>query len=434
MKKSIYWFRKNLRLRDNPSLFNAINDNDEIIFIYIIDLQTYNPNGLDIHEIGDFRKKFMMESVLDLEKNLKSKKIHLHVFEGDKFKILEEIRSSHGIDTIYCSKEVGWYEEEDEKKLIDKNFELIMSEDPHLIEERELPFNLDNLPLIFTPFRKKVEKNSKIRNEIRELPTIKKAIVSTDLKFLSKIEVNNIINHSNTAYPFEGGERNALERFKSYLWESHNIAKYKETRNGLIGTEYSSKFSAYLSTGSISPVTIYHEIKKFEREVKKNSSTYWLIFELMWREFFRYVTKKGKKNIFMINGINGNIFNRNFNSDIDLFKKWCDGETGQEFIDANMVELNTTGFMSNRGRQNVASYLINDLDLNWIWGAAYFESKLIDYDVASNWCNWMYMAGVGNNVRNWAFNPTKQSDMYDKAGKFRSLWLNKKFGQQIIDF
>ena len=434
MKKSIYWFRKNLRLRDNPSLFNAINDNDEIIFIYIIDLQTYNPNGLDIHEIGDFRKKFIMESVLDLEKNLKSKKIHLHVFEGDKFKILEEIRSSHGIDTIYCSKEVGWYEEEDEKKLIDKNFELIMSEDPHLIEERELPFNLDNLPLIFTPFRKKVEKNSKIRNEIRELPTIKKAIVSTDLKFLSKIEVNNIINHSNTAYPFEGGERNALERLKSYLWESHNIAKYKETRNGLIGTEYSSKFSAYLSTGSISPVTIYHEIKKFEREVKKNSSTYWLIFELMWREFFRYVTKKGKKNIFMINGINGNIFNRNFNSDIDLFKKWCDGETGQEFIDANMVELNTTGFMSNRGRQNVASYLINELDLNWTWGAAYFESKLIDYDVASNWCNWMYMAGVGNNVRNWAFNPTKQSDMYDKAGKFRSLWLNKKFGQQIIDF
>ena len=394
MKKSIYWFRKNLRLRDNPSLFNAINDNAEIIFIYIIDLQTYNPNGLDIHEIGDFRKKFMMESVLDLEKNLKSKKIHLHVFEGDKFKILEEIRSSHGIDTIYCSKEVGWYEEEDEKKLIDKNFELIMSEDPHLIEERELPFNLDNLPLIFTPFRKKVEKNSKIRNEIRELPTIKKAIVSTDLKFLSKIEVNNIINHSNTAYPFEGGERNALERLKSYLWESHNIAKYKETRNGLIGTEYSSKFSAYLSTGSISPVTIYHEIKKFEREVKKNSSTYWLIFELMWREFFRYVTKKGKKNIFKINGINGNIFNRNFNSDIDLFKKWCNGETGQEFIDANMVELNSTGFMSNRGRQNVASYLINDLDLNWTWGAAYFESKLIDYDVASNWCNWMYMAGV----------------------------------------
>ena len=434
MKKSIYWFRKNLRLRDNPSLFNAIKDNDEIIFIYINDLKPYNPNGLDIHEIGDFRKKFVIESVLDLEKNLKSKNIHLHTFEGDKIKILDEIRSSHGIDTIYCSKEVGWYEEEDEKKLIDNNFELIMSEDPHLIEERELPFNLDNLPLIFTPFRKKVEKNSKIRDEIRELPSVKKPIVNTELKFLSKIEVNNIINHSKTAYPFEGGERNALKRLKSYLWESNNITKYKETRNGLIGTEYSSKFSAYLSTGSISPVTIYHEIRRFEKEVKKNSSTYWLIFELMWREFFRYVTKKGKRNIFMINGINGNIFNRNFNSNLNLFKKWCNGETGQEFIDANMLELNSTGFMSNRGRQNVASYLINELDLNWTWGAAYFESKLIDYDVASNWCNWMYMAGVGNNVRNWTFNPSKQSEMYDKGGKFRSLWLNKKLRQQIIEF
>jgi deoxyribodipyrimidine photo-lyase len=434
MKKSIYWFRKNLRLRDNPSLFNAIKDNDEIIFIYIYDLKTYNPNGLDIHEIGDFRKKFVIESVLDLEKNLKSKNIHLHTFEGDKIKILDEIRSSHGIDTIYCSKEVGWYEEEDEKKLIDNNYELIMSEDPHLIEERELPFHLDNLPLIFTPFRKKVEKNSKIRDDIRELPSVKKAIVNTELKFLSKIEVNNIINHSKTAYPFEGGERNALERLKSYLWESNNITKYKETRNGLIGTEYSSKFSAYLSTGSISPVTIYHEIKRFEKEVKKNSSTYWLIFELMWREFFRYVAKKGKKDIFMINGINGNIFNRNFNSDINLFKKWCNGKTGQEFIDANMVELNSTGYMSNRGRQNVASYLINELDLNWTWGAAYFESKLIDYDVASNWCNWMYMAGVGNNIRNWAFSPSKQSEMYDKGGKFRSLWLNKKLRQQIIEF
>ena len=99
-----------------------------------------------------------------------------------------------------------------------------------------------------------------------------------------------------------------------------------------------------------------------------------------------------------------------------------------------MVELNSTGFMSNRGRQNVASYLINELDLNWKWGAAYFENKLIDYDVASNWCNWMYMAGVGNNVRNWAFNPVKQSEVYDKSEKFRSIWLKKKLRQQIIDF
>ena len=186
--------------------------------------------------------------------------------------------------------------------------------------------------------------------------------------------------------------------------------------------------------GCLSPVSIYHEIKKYEKEIKKNSSTYWLIFEILWREFFRYVYLKGKNNIFIKNGINGNIFNKNFKNDIELFNKWKNGKTGQDFIDANMIELNETGFMSNRGRQNVASYLVNNLDVNWIWGASFFEKNLIDYDVSSNWCNWMYISGVGNNVKNWVFNPVRQSDMYDKRGNFRQIWLKKKIGQQNIEF
>ena len=216
--------------------------------------------------------------------------------------------------------------------------------------------------------------------------------------------------------------------------ENKGIETYKETRNGLIGTEYSSKLSSYLSLGCLSPVSIYHEIKKYEKEIKKNSSTYWLIFEILWREFFRYVYLKGKNNIFIKNGINGNIFNKNFKNDIELFNKWKNGKTGQDFIDANMIELNETGFMSNRGRQNVASYLVNNLDVNWILGASFFEKNLIDYDVSSNWCNWMYISGVGNNVKNWVFNPVRQSDMYDKRGNFRQIWLKKKIGQQNIEF
>ena len=236
----------------------------------------------------------------------------------------------------------------------------------------------------------------------------------------------------NSSYPFVGGENNGLNRLKNYLWKSKNIEKYKETRNGLIGTEYSSKFSAYLCLGCISPVMIYQEVKRYEKEIKKNSSTYWLIFELLWREFFRYVYLKAKNKIFLKEGINGNIFSKNFNNDLKLFEKWKRGETGQEFIDANMKELKETGFMSNRGRQNVASYLINNLDLNWVWGASFFEKHLIDYDVTSNWCNWMYIAGVGNNTRNWVFNPERQSELHDKKGIYRSMWLKKK-GQLNID-
>lgn len=103
--------------------------------------------------------------------------------------------------------------------------------------------------------------------------------------------------------------------------------------------------------------------------------------------------------------------------------KWIEGETGDDFVDANMIELKTTGFMSNRGRQNVASYLVHKLNLDWRVGAAWFESMLIDYDVTSNYGNWIYAAGVGNDPRDRVFNTKKQAGMYDKSGAYRKLWL-----------
>jgi deoxyribodipyrimidine photo-lyase len=106
-------------------------------------------------------------------------------------------------------------------------------------------------------------------------------------------------------------------------------------------------------------------------------------------------------------------------------QKWINGETEVDFVDANMIELKHTGFMSNRGRQNVASYLCNDLKLDWRYGAAYFEQQLIDYDVCSNWGNWAYLAGVGNDPRgNRYFNIEKQANDYDKNKSFRNLWEN----------
>jgi deoxyribodipyrimidine photo-lyase len=114
----------------------------------------------------------------------------------------------------------------------------------------------------------------------------------------------------------------------------------------------------------------------------------------------------------------------NWRKDKNLFFKWTDGLTGIPFIDANMRELNLTGFMSNRGRQNVASFLVNDLGIDWRWGAAYFESMLIDYDVCSNWGNWMYIAGVGNDPReNRYFNILRQANNYDPKGDYIRQWI-----------
>tara|TARA_B100001741_G_scaffold313619_1_gene320685 strand:+ start:348 stop:1649 length:1302 start_codon:yes stop_codon:yes gene_type:complete len=433
MKKAIYWFRKNLRINDNPSLYNAINENDEVICIYIKNYSIYNPSGIDLGNMGSFRKKFLDESVLDLKNNLKKVGIDLYIFDGDLIKIFKEIKSKYLSNKIYASKEVGWYEEKEEEELKENNFDLNLYDDQFLVERNSLPYKTDELPLIFTHFRKKIEKVVQIREESGKI-IYKKKINKYDFNFESDINFQDLEFHKHSNFPFKGGESNGRERLKFYLWENKGIETYKETRNGLIGTEYSSKLSSYLSLGCLSPVTIYHEVKKYEKEVKKNSSTYWLIFEILWREFFRYVYLKGKNNIFIKKGINGNIFNKNFKNDIELFNRWKEGRTGQDFIDANMIELNKTGFMSNRGRQNVASYLVNNLDLNWVLGASYFEKHLTDYDVTSNWCNWMYISGVGNNVKNWVFNPIRQSEMYDKDGFYREIWLNKKIGQQNIQF
>jgi deoxyribodipyrimidine photo-lyase len=224
------------------------------------------------------------------------------------------------------------------------------------------------------------------------------------------------------ALPELGGEIAALKHLNSYVFEKQNILHYKETRNELIGCDFSSKISQWLSMGCISPKYIYHEIKRFEQNVQANESTYWLIFELLWRDFFRFSFKKHPLEYYQLHGILGTS-DRKSNRNQKLIDSWVNGRTTNSFVNAAMIELKTTGWISNRMRQIVASYFIYDLELDWRIGAAYFESQLIDYDVASNWGNWSYIAGVGNDPREGRrFNTAKQEQQYDKDGKYQQLW------------
>ena len=204
--------------------------------------------------------------------------------------------------------------------------------------------------------------------------------------------------------------------------ESKLASTYKETRNQLIGSDYSTKFSAWLAIGCISPRYIYYSLKKYEEQYGSNDSTYWIVFELLWRDFFRFMMKKHREKFFLKYGIKNN--NHTIGTlNLELLMKWINGITGDDFVDANMRELKHTGFMSNRGRQNTASYLCYNLKLDWRYGAAYFEEQLIDYDVSSNWGNWSYIAGVGNDPRpNRYFNTEKQSKMYDADKQYVNLW------------
>jgi deoxyribodipyrimidine photo-lyase len=188
-----------------------------------------------------------------------------------------------------------------------------------------------------------------------------------------------------------------------------------------MGLNFSSKFSAWLSQGCISPRRIYSEIKRYEREVVANESTYWVVFELLWRDFFRFSFKKHPKAYFLLNGLGQQALYTQF--DPSKFDAWTQGKTSEALINAGMNELRETGFVSNRMRQILASYWVFGMQQDWRYGAAWFEHCLVDYDVASNWGNWAYIAGVGNDNRGGReFNVEKQALLYDKEGAYRSIW------------
>ncbi|HEY9761399.1 MAG TPA: DASH family cryptochrome, partial [Trichocoleus sp.] len=221
---------------------------------------------------------------------------------------------------------------------------------------------------------------------------------------------------------FVGGETVGLQRLHHYLWEGDHLKTYKETRNGMLGGDYSSKFSPWLALGCLSPRRIYEAIQRYEESRIRNESTYWLVFELLWRDYFRFICSKHGNRIFYPSGLQGLAIA--WKQDLERFNLWCRGETGFPLVDANMRELAATGFMSNRGRQNVASFLTKNLGIDWRMGAEWFESLLIDHDVCSNYGNWNYTAGVGNDARGFRyFNILKQAKDYDPSGDYVKHWI-----------
>ncbi|KAH7573954.1 hypothetical protein JRO89_XS03G0231700 [Xanthoceras sorbifolium] len=221
---------------------------------------------------------------------------------------------------------------------------------------------------------------------------------------------------------FVGGESAALGRVYEYFWKMDRLRVYKETRNGMLGPDYSTKFSPWLASGSLSPRYIYEEVKRYERERQANDSTYWVLFELIWRDYFRFISLKYGSALFHLGGPRKVEYK--WNQDQKLFESWRDGCTGYPLIDANMKELSATGFMSNRGRQIVCSFLVRDMGIDWRMGAEWFETCLLDYDPCSNYGNWTYGAGVGNDPReDRYFSIPKQAQTYDPEGEYVAYWL-----------
>tara|TARA_Y100000816_G_scaffold290388_1_gene278949 strand:- start:3393 stop:4721 length:1329 start_codon:yes stop_codon:yes gene_type:complete len=427
--RSLVWFRNDLRFSDHTGLAKACQNSKRLFGIYCFDPKLFINNKLGFPKMNVYRAAFILESIKELKAELLKRNISLIVKIGEPNKVISEFIKDYKINSIYYQNE--WTDEEiGEEKALLNNISTDVEVQKYSDQFLYHPDDVDQsfVSDVFTTFRKYCEKNLVVRDIVEPTYSFSKENLinenQNNLPTLEDLGLNDFEMDSRTAFPFTGGCLSAKDRLNYYLWESKKVNFYKKTRNGLLGKDYSSKFSAWLANGSISSREIYWQIKNYEKDIMKNQSTYWMIFELIWRDFFKFISLKYGNKIFKIGGILDKDYT--WSRDEDQFQNWIDGKTNEPFVNANMIELKSTGWMSNRGRQNVASFLSKELLIDWRWGASYFESMLIDYDVHSNYGNWMYVSGVGNDPRDRKFNIKFQADRYDPNNKFQNLWLQGK--------
>jgi deoxyribodipyrimidine photo-lyase len=463
----VVWFRNNLRLHDNALLHEATKHHDQILCVYVIDPRLFplSSDSIDhVEKLSCRRASFLLESLDDLRQSLLKINQQLvvtigrpeecipYVHGSSLDNTLSALISEHGCH-IYVEEEVGTYEDKlikrlaDNIRLNDKISLRVLDNVQALHSKVALAFtnDLSDLPKSFTKFRKFVEGKTnpqEILNSIwptvsvGELGTCPIPSVSDSLPSLLNLGYSDDEIHQMEALrklgslPFNGGESHALSRLHTWIFESDNLKDYLHRRNGLLGESFSSKLSPWLAVGCLSVRTVYQEVKRYEKEVISNESTAWFKSHLTVRDFYHYIALKHGRALFQRHGVqghpnaafSGSWRDRNDTRTIELVSSWMKGSTGVPIIDACMRELMSTGYMSNRGRQIVASFLIWDAGMNWRIGARFFERMLLDYDIASNYGSWVSAAGLLHNRIN-RFHVIQQSRDFDPDGDFIRYWM-----------
>lgn len=441
MKRILLWHRNDLRLHDREDLYDARQANAEIVPLYCFDPRQFGKTHFGFPKTGSYRAQFLRESVADLRQSLRQRGSDLVVRQGKPEEIVPQLVKELDIDAVFYHQDVTAEETAVENALRQAlkplGTHITTYWGATLYHRDNLPFEIARVPEVFTQFRKQVEKNCSVDPTFstpKQLPPLP-SVEAGEIPSLSELGVEPPQPDPRGVLEFHGGESAGLARLKDYFWERDRLQIYKKTRNGMLGADYSSKFSPWLALGCLSPRHIFEEVQKYEEQRVRNDSTYWLVFELLWRDYFRFICAKHGDRIFYPSGMQG--LDIAWKQDWERFQLWTQGQTGYPLVDANMREIAATGFMSNRGRQNVASFLTKNLGIDWRMGAEWFESLLVDYDVCSNWGNWNYTAGVGNDARGFRyFNIPKQSKDYDPKGEYVKHWLPELAeipGQKVHD-
>ncbi|KAJ0356377.1 hypothetical protein COL154_000557 [Colletotrichum chrysophilum] len=517
----IYLLRHDLRIADNPILHHLATSSDHG-FTHVLPVYIFPAHQIEISgflrdgskskypearsEIGKFwrcgphRTKFIAQSVWNLKESLEGVGSGLCLRAGMFGDIVDELLrgfsdSKHKVGAVWMTAEEAVEEKKDEMAVAAAcskhgvNFKTWLDE-KYFIDDRDLglknPEDLDN---VFTAFRKTQEplrekpkptlpqpKKSAIKPYPKDLLPTQSSPYEVPSDDYSKLESAllkpltspftddlKIPEKAKSVHPFHGGESEARSRLH-HLIKSGAMTEYKNTRNGLLGVDFSTKLSAFLSLGCLTSRQIHEALVQFEDGTNEdfketsgygkgeNDGTKAVRFELLWRDYMRLCTRKFQEKLFRVTGFKEDdtpkwktanaehvITEDNLGASVDDIKKtlqrFLEGTTGMGLIDASQRELIHTGYTSNRARQNVASYLTKHLGIDWRYGAEWYEYLLVDYDVSSNWSNWQYVAGVGNDPRgdNRIFNPIKQAFDYDKEGEYVKAWVVETRGLEKLE-
>jgi len=424
-KVGLVWFDQDFRIDDNPSLIKAAIECDQLICVACFDPQNLLPNRYGLTGFSENRLRFFKQSIQELEQNLRNYGQQLLIAHEQPLSLLIDLVNRYQVCTVYRQRSFGYYENGVWQDLQQRVSQLVVEvSDAHtLFDSQQLTDVLNHFPKHFTQFRHQVEG---LRVNVPLSPPDKlpgPPLLDWGYAFNNKLLLADD-NNRDIQTAFVGGETQARLHLNSYF--SGSLPKqYKSVRDQLDGWDNSTKFSPWLSNGCLSVRQIYSALKAYQTRNGRDESSDWIFFELLWREFFQWNAYIHSAKLFRFRGLKSRPPLTSFYA--ERFQKWCKGNTPYPLVNASMNQLSRTGYISNRARQIVASCLVNELDLDWRFGAAYFEQQLLDYDVAVNWGNWQYLAGVGADPRGQRhFNLEKQAQLFDPEGDYVKQWQGQK--------
>ncbi|ASP37319.1 deoxyribodipyrimidine photolyase [Bacterioplanes sanyensis] len=424
---NLIWLRNDLRLHDHPGFQLAQQQQQPVAVVYILPHSWLQPAELSLNRLAKAKARFLRACLIDLHRNLYLQNIPLQILYGDPVDLLSQWHQQQPFQLLTHSPQAP--EESDWLQAIEQQgISTTTYDNQTLFSATQMAPLLSDWPASFSQFRRHVEKQLTVDISAAQKP-VHLTNTGIEAPYITHVPWPTDFSSADNVRSFHlnGGESAGENWLTHYLWQSQSIRHYKDTRNQLVGQEYSSQLSAYLAWGCLSARKVWHAITAFEAVHGEDEHSYWLRFELLWREYFHWSMRVHGKRCFFYSALSGESLSAPALKTSHC-SSWQAASTGMPVIDAGLRELKQTGFTSNRMRQWLASYFINELALDWRLGAQFFERYLIDYDVASNWGNWAYLAGVGHDPRGKPgagryFDLNKQLRRYDPQLSHIQQWL-----------